>query len=86
MEVVYQLHRPMIDNSCIVVRCSTALPARNLQLIFLVLVTSSISTVFGIVNIIGDLRITFLNCKIVKVKVLLKKSPLLQLDLTDILS
>ena len=62
----------MIDNSSIVVKCSTALPARNLQLIFLVLVTSSIPTVFGIVNIIGDLHITFLNCKIVKVKVLLK--------------
>ena len=64
----------MIDNSSIVAESSTALPARNLPLIFLVFVPSSISTVFRIDNVVGDLHITFLNGKIVKVKILLKKS------------
>ena len=76
----------MIDNSSIVAKSSTTLPASKLPLIFLVFFSSSISTVFRIDNVVGDLHITFLNSKIVKVKMLLKKSPLLQFDLLDILS
>ena len=76
----------MIDNSLIVAESSTALPASNLQLIFLVFTSSSISTVYRIDSIVSDLHIKFFISKIVKVKMLLKKSPLLQLDLLDILS
>ena len=76
----------MIDNSSIVVESSTTLPASNLPLIFLVFVSSSVFTVFRIDNVVGDLHVTFLNSKNVKVKMLLKRSPLLQFDLLDILS
>ena len=74
----------MIDNSTLLAESFTALPASNSQLIFLVFISSSISTVVCIDSIVGGLK--FLNSKIVKLKMLLKKSPLLQLDLLDILS
>ena len=74
----------VIDNSSIVPESSTALRASNFQLIFLIFVSSSISTVFEIDSIVGDIHVTFLDSTIVKVKVRLKKSPLLQPDLLDI--
>ena len=47
---------------------------------------ASISTVFGIDSIVGDLHINLLNSKFVKVKMLPKKSSLLQLDLFEEIS
>lgn len=71
----------MIDNYSIFAESSAPLSASNWQLIFLVF-----HFFVGIDSIVTDLNIIFLNSKIVKVKMLLRRSPLFQLDLLDILS
>ena len=53
----------MIDNSSIVAKSSTALPASNLQLIFLVSTSSSISIVSEVDSLVCDLDIKFLISK-----------------------